>query len=152
MTVRNRKDVRAEIYNGLLTAVSGAGKPASSVYTGQKKELNKESPVVLVLGSGIQREIAGVGSAKYDNSVNLEIWYLVYNGNESNPLTESQREDALDDVEAACAQWFVDHQKGTTYRALDYTPQKTEIMPVKYIDGNPYLIETALLVLDGRDA
>lgn len=151
MTTLNRKTIRDELYTGLLAAVAGTGKPASNVYKGQKKELMKESPVLLILSSGIQRELAGVGTKLYENSINVELMYLVYNGDTENPLDETQREDALDDLEAAAAQWCADHQKGTTYRSLVYTPQMTEIMPVKWIDGNPYLVESALLVLEGRD-
>lgn len=151
MTTINRKNVRDEVYTGLLAAVSGVGKPASNVYKGQKKELFKESPVLLILSSGIQREIAGVGSQLYENKINIELMYLVYNGDENNPLTEDQREDALDDLEAATAQWCVTHQRGTAYRSLNYTPQMTEVIPIRYIDGNPYLIESALLTLEGRD-
>lgn len=151
MTTSNAKDTINEIHLGLASAISGTGKPASSVYKGQKKELKGESPAVLVMFSGVQRSLAGVGTQLYENKFDIEVQYLVYNGSEDNPLDEDEREDALADCEAAAAGWFATHQKGTTYRSLTYTPNQAQVIPIKYIDGNPYLMLSAMVTVERRD-
>lgn len=151
MTTSNVKETINEIHLGLASAIAGTGKPASSVYKGQKKELNGESPVVLVMFSGVRRELAGVGTQLYENKFDIEVQFLVYNGNEDNPLAEDAREDALADCEAAAAGWFATHQRGTYYRSLTYTPTQAQVIPIKYIDGNPYLMLSALVTVERRD-
>jgi len=151
MTASSAKDCINEIYTGLASAIAGTGKPASAVYKGQKKELKGESPVVLVMFSGVRRELAGVGTQLYENKFDVEIQYLVYNGSEDNPLAEDAREDALADCEAAAAGWFATHLRGTTYRSLTYTPTQAQVIPIKYIDGNPYLMLSALVTVERRD-
>ena len=157
MTSTNPKNVIHEIFegtdtlSGLKAAVAGTGKPAASAYLGQRKELNKESPVLLVMFGGIDRKFAGVGTKLYENSTTIELQYMVYNGAEDNPLAEDEREDAMADIETAVAQWFADHQKGTHYRSVIYPVEKTQPLPLKHIDGNPYLIMSAYAVAETRD-
>ncbi len=152
MTVLNRETVRDEIVTALSAAIAGSGKPAAAVYGYQKGKLDGESPVVLVLSAGIQRAIAGLGTNKYYNQVTLEIHILVYDGADNQPLTEIQREDKVDEIEAATADWFKDHQIGTSYRAARYTPeQPSEITTVTYLDGNPYRLEIVKVQLEAPD-
>jgi len=149
MTVLNRKDVRGEIGTSLGIAI-GSENPAKAIYVYMHPQLEKQSPVVLVLGNGIQRTPAGLGVVRYDNLIALELHYLVYDGAD-NPLEADEREDKLDDVEAAVADWCRTHRDGTTYRNLIYTPVMTQATRIKYIDGNPYLLEVALIHVEGRD-
>lgn len=149
MSVLNRKLVRAEIAGGLELAI-GSDNPAAAVYGYMHPKLERQSPVVLVLSNGIRRTAAGLGAAPYDNTISLEVHNLVYDG-DSNPLAAGEREDKLDDVEAAVAEWCREHKDGEYYRHLIYTPVQTQATRVKYVDGNPYLLEIALLECEGRD-
>lgn len=153
MTVLNRKLVRGEIATALAADATVSGL-VSSVYSYQKGRLGGESPVVEVLSGGIGRSIAGMGAKRYDSSFELELHILVYDGDDDNPLTESQRDDAVDDIEAAIAAWCAAHQSGTYYRALRYTDdgaKPTEITNVKMLDGNPYRLEIVTLSVEAPD-
>lgn len=145
----NRKDVRKEIADSLGLSV-GEGNPAAACYGYIHPKLEKQSPVVLVLSSGIQRTPAGLGVVRYDNLIALEVHNLVYDG-EENPLAVDEREDKLDDVEAAVAEWCREHRDGTLYRNLIYTPVMTQALRIKYVDGSPYLLEVALIHVEARD-
>ncbi len=151
MSVLSRKSVREEIATALAADIAGTGKPVSSVYPYQIGVLNGESPVVLVLSNGTQRHPRGMGAKTYDNAFTFELHVLVYDGKD-NPLTEQQREDKVDEIEAAMAAWFALHQSGTNYRACTYTPEPTQITTVKYLDGNPYRLEVAKVHVEAPDA
>lgn len=155
MTVVNRETIRDEIVAALTTSLTGSGKPVSSIYGYQIGKLNGESPVVLVLSRSTHRETAGVGSAIFNNTFELELQILVYDGAENNPLNEQQREDKVDEIEAALAGWFVTHQNGAahsmTHRSLTYTPSPTSVEPITYLDGNPYLMERVTVRLEAQD-
>jgi hypothetical protein len=151
MTTLSRETVRDEIVTAVAAAVAGTGKPFSSVYGYQKGDLGGESPVLLVLSGSIQRQIDGVGTKRYYNFITLELQILVYDGDENQPLTEQEREDKIDACEAALANYFKDHQSGTSYLALAYTPEPTQITEVTYLDGNPYRLEVAQLKLEAKD-
>lgn len=151
MSVLSRKTVRDELAAALQSAISGAGKPVSSVYGYQPGKLDKESPVVLVLSRGIRRSVDGIGAHRYRNEIALELHILVYDGAQ-NPLNEQQREDKLDSIEAALAAWFVDHQSGTSYQNAWYAPEMTDVRPVIYVDGNPYLLEIVRVTVDAKDS
>ena len=87
MTIISRKTIRDEIVAALSTALTGSGKPVSSVYGYQIGKLSGESPVVLVLSRSTERRPAGVGAKKFNNTFELELQVLVYDGLENNPLT-----------------------------------------------------------------
>jgi hypothetical protein len=152
MTVLNRELVRDEIATGLGAAIAGSGLPVSTVYNHMPDKLDGESPVLLVLARNIKRKIAGMGVQRYDNEIGLEVQALVYEGSEDQPLTAAQREDKLDEIEQAVAAWCATHQIGTYYRALKYTRnESTEIQSIKYIDGNPYLMEITNIDVEAPD-
>jgi hypothetical protein len=152
MTVLSRKLVREEVATGLAGAITGSNKPASSVYPYLKGKLDGESPVVFVLSRGIQRKPRGMGSKSYDSDFRLEIQVLVYDGPDNNPLTEQQREDKVDEIEAAIADWFVKNQTGTNYYNAEYTVEPTGVSPIIFLDGNPYLMERITVRMEGRDS
>jgi hypothetical protein len=151
MTVISRKTVRDEIAAALSTAIAGSGKPVSSVFGYQPGQLNGESPVVLILSAGSERQIAGLGAKKYDNRFEFELHFMVYDGKDNQPLTEKQREDKVDEIEALAAEWFANNQSGTNYRALRYTTVPTQITTVTYLDGNPYRLEIVKISLEAPD-
>lgn len=150
MTVLSRKTVRDEISAALQSAVAGAGKVFASVYGYQIGVLNGESPVCLVLSGPIKRDLQGMGTQRYYNTIEIELHILVYDGKD-NPLTEQKREDKMDECEAALATWFAAHQSGTSYQACSYTPEPTQITTVEYLDGNPYRLEMVKVKLEARD-
>lgn len=151
MTVLNRATVRAAFSAGVAAAVSGTGKPAEIVYDYMPDTLQGQSPVVLVLSRGVRRAIRGMGAKKYDNQFDLEVHVLVYDG-ESNPLTPAQREDKVDEIEAAVAEYCVQNQNSATWRALTYTPETTtEILVTKFFDGVPYRFEVIPVQVEAPD-
>jgi len=151
MTVLSRELVRDEIATGLASALTGSGKPVSSVYNHQKGKLSNESPVVLVMARSIDRRIDGIGAKRYRSIIGIELHVLVYDGDKSNPLSESQREDRLDTIEAAIADWAANNQSGTNYQALEFTSQPTEVMKVPNVDGSPYLLEIITFSVEAKD-
>jgi hypothetical protein len=152
MTVISREAVRDEVVAGLSADIVGDGRPVKAVYGYQIGTLEGESPVVLVLSGPIKRKIAGMGAKRYDNTITLEIQSLVYDGDTNQDLSEQEREDKLDEIEAAIATWCVNHQIGTNYRALRYTPNEpTEVQKIPYLDGNPYLLEVIKIEVEAPD-
>lgn len=154
MTVLSRETVRKEFATMLQGELVGPGKPVAAVYHYQVPALGGQSPVVLVLSRSTQRDFAGMGSSKFDNSFELEIQILVYDGNSKpeNPLTAEQREDKVDEIERMIADAAATHQKGASYRSVTYTPNKTVVEPVQYLDGVPYLLERVPVQLEAPDA
>ncbi len=150
MTVLSRKTVRDEIATGLRTSLTGTEKPVSSVYANRVGKLNGESPVLLVLSGQSLRAFQGMGTKRYQSAMTIEIHSLIYDGDQNNPLTESQREDKADEIEAGIAGWIADHQIGTSYRSLKYA-QATDRLDVQMLDGNPYLLEIIYLEVEGLD-
>lgn len=150
MTVLSRKTVRDEIATGLRTSLAGTGLPVSSVYSNRVGKLNGESPVLLVLSGQSLRSFQGMGTKRYQSAMTIEIHSLIYDGDQNNPLTESQREDKADEIEAGIAGWIADHQIGTSYRSLRYG-QATDRLDVQMLDGNPYLLEIIYLEVEGLD-
>ncbi len=152
MSAINRKNVRDEITAALQAALTGSGQPVSNVYGYQPGKLDGESPVILVLSQSTQREIGGIGSQKYHNTFSLELQVLVYDGDQNQDLTEKQREDKIDEIETALADWFAAHQTGTTYSLAHYAPEPSTIVSVNYLDGKPYRIESITVRLESWDA
>lgn len=153
MTVLNRKLVRKEIAAALKLDATVTGLVAD-IYHYQKGRLGGQSPVIEVLSGPIRRKIAGMGAKRYDNAFDLEIHILVYDGDDNNPLTEEQRDDAVDDIETALGAWCATHQSGTYYRALRYTDdgaKPTEPMIIKMLDGNPYRLEVVHVPVEAPD-
>jgi hypothetical protein len=151
MTTLSRETVRDEIVASLASSIAGSGKPVSSVYGYQVGKLDGESPVVLVLSASTARTPRGMGAQSWDNEFSFELHVLVYDGKDANPLTEQQREDKMDEIEAAIAGWMATHQHGTNYRALYYTPEPTTITSVTYLDGNPYRLEVIKVRVEAPD-
>jgi len=150
MTPLSRKTVKEEIGSGLSTALVGSGKPVKALYTYQKGKLGGESPVLLVTSGVLFREFKGMGSTTYDSQFEIVCHLLVYDGDENQPLTESQREDKGDEIEVGIATWIASHQKGTNYRALRYSAP-TERASVQMLDGEPYLVEIIKLEVEAPD-
>lgn len=150
MTVLSRKLVRTELADGLRAAVTGIGKPVSTVYDHRVGKLNGESPVLLVISGESEREIQGMGAHRFSNSMTFEIHSLIYDGDQDQPLTEIQREDTADEIEAQVAGWIAEHQRGINYQALEYA-QPTDRIEVQMLDGNPYMLEIIYLSAKGTD-
>jgi len=150
MTVLSRKTIKEEIATGLSTALVGSGKPAIALYSYQKGKLGGESPVILVTSGTLDREFKGMGSTTFDSRFIIDCHVLVYDGDENQPLTETQREDKGDELEVGIATWVASHQKGTNYRALRYQ-KPTERASVVMLDGEPYLLEIISLEVEAPD-
>ena len=85
------------------------------------------------------------------NGMTFEIHSLIYDGDQDQPLTEDQRDDKADEIEAKIADWIATHQRGTSYQVLRYA-QPTDRVEVRMLDGNPYLLEIIYLYAEGKDA
>jgi hypothetical protein len=146
----NRATIRKRIADGLIADLKVDGTVAE-VYAYRKGGLSGQSPVLLVLSGNIDRTIAGVGQQTYENAISIEIHALVYDGDESNPLTEEQRDDRMDLIETRIASWVAAHQIDISYyRALSYaTP--TERADVTFAGGGPYQLEIVTLRAEAPD-
>jgi len=151
MAVLSRSLVRGEIATGLTTALVGTGKPVKAVYAYQKGSLGGESPAVLVLSGTVERGLSGMGTARYSSEMGIEIHILIYDGTTAQPLTETQREDKADEIEAAIATWVAANQRGTYYRALRFAAGPSERGAVKMLDGNAYSVEILKLEVEAPD-
>lgn len=158
MMVKNRQIVQDEIADFLkidfasYLGVDGVNPivAISQIYGYMPAKLNGASPVVLVLGAPVARAYAGVGTAKYENEMEIEIHHLVYDGAENNPLSEENRERTMNLMEAYNAQSCAARQRGTNYRALRRNGP-TDRTAIKYLDGNPYQLEIIKILVEAPD-
>ena len=146
---KNRKTIRTAIATGLSTVLVGTNKPCAEVVNYQKKTIDK-TPLVEVMSSSSMRGVKGMGTSKYSNHFQYEINVLIRDTDDSG-LNEEEREDALDDIEKAIADWVGDNRSTANWDRLGYVgersqedvPEPTQIIKVIY--DKPYLLEVIKL-------
>jgi hypothetical protein len=140
MSVQSRKVVREEVGAVLTTRLTGA-----TVYPDQPTTFDGQSPVVVVASAGSERDSAppqrtfgGPIAPKFA----LDVYVFVL-------ATATNADDALDELEAAVAQFVSDVPKAETWTAIGYGG-RTETSFVTILDGSEYKRERIPLVLTGR--
>lgn len=141
MSVQSRRAVREEVSALLATRLT----TAQQVYGDQPSSFGGQSPVVVVASAGskreeqqIQRTFGGPIAPKF----NLDIYVFVL-------AAATNADDALDDLEAAIAQFVADAPKAQTWTAIGYDG-RTDTSFVEVFDGSEYKRERIPLVLTGR--
>ena len=158
MSARNQKLVRKHFVSIVDAALVDSSllseKPLMAIYDHMPPTFDGDSPVMLVLKDGIQRPIAGMGTAKFDNNVHLrcQIFVAAADANIVPPVTAQDVDDLSDDVEAAVADLVAANQYvQTKWRALRYSEKKSLVLDILYVDGSPYKMEEFYLEVEAPD-
>ena len=100
MTVANRKLWRSAIATDLTTALVPS--LAEAVYAGQVADFEGQYPVVIVSSGGSER-IDNDSTQRTALIINLDVFVLYADSEQG--WDEMDAEDAIDDIEAAVAEW-----------------------------------------------
>lgn len=152
----NRETVRDALTTLLSTALTGIGNPVQSVYGYHVSEFGGEgfeSPVVLVLSSGSQRERRGLGNQKYRTFFQLEILVFVSDAISAESWTDANVEDRLDLIEKEIADVIAENRSSPgVWDDLKHVPGNyTNIVPAK-LGGHSYKMETIPVIVEVQDA
>lgn len=151
----NRETARKAFAALLTTALTGSGKPVQSVYDKHVSEFGGagfESPVVLVLSSGSQRERRGLGSKKYRTFFRLEVLAFVSDAISAESWTDADVEDRLDLIEKEIADVIAENRSTANWNDLKHVPGNfTNIVPAK-LGGHSYKMETIPVIVEVHDA
>ena len=140
MSVQSRRVVREEVGALLTTRLT----TAQRVYADQPTDFGGQSPVVVVASSGSERD----GSPRRTfggpiaPSFALDVYVFVL-------ASAANVDDAMDDLEAAVAQFVSDVPSAQSWSAVGYSAA-TETQFVTVLDGTEYKRERIPLVLTGR--
>lgn len=151
----NRETVRDALTTLLSTALTGSGNPVQSVYGYHIAEFGQdgfESPVVLVLSSGSQRERRGLGNQVYRSFFRLEILVFVSDAITAESWTDADVEDRLDLIEQKIANVIAENRSTADWHDLKHVPGNlTNIVPAK-LGGHSYKMETIPVIVEVHDA
>ena len=141
MTVQSRKVVREEV--GAILAMRLASL-AQQVYTDQPNSFDGQSPVVVVTSDGSEREgqVQRTFSGPIAPKFMLDIYVFVL-------ATTANADDALDQMEAALAEFVAAYPSAQTWTAIGYR-ERSETTFVTVLDGSEYKRERIPLVLTGK--
>lgn len=143
----NRQTVREAVASLLETEMTGAGNPVQTVYE-YRKDFAPESPVILVLSAGSDRQktITFDGAMKTD--VRLEVLFFVLDADDNIGWTEQEADDRLDLVEKEFSDVLNDNFRILDKRRLVPEEGFSEIFNV-VIGGKAYLMEQQFLLVQG---
>jgi hypothetical protein len=118
MTVANRKLWRSAIASDLNTALVTSGL-VQSLYAGQVADFGGQSPVVIVSSAGSDRPSDNYTTQSTALFLNLDVFVLY--ADSANGFDEMDAEDALDDIEAAVAEWVQANATRTPSNGVGWT-------------------------------
>jgi hypothetical protein len=141
MSVQSRKVVREEVGAILTMRLASL---AQQVYTDQPNSFDGQSPVVVVTSDGSEREgqVQRTFSGPIAPKFMLDIYVFVL-------VTTTNADDALDELEAAVAEFVSVYPSATTWTAIGYR-ERSETTFVTVLDGSEYKRERIPLVLTGK--
>ena len=141
MTVRSRKDTRSY----LSTQLNGAITSAQRVDGYQRTDLQGESPVVRVMSAGAERPAIVTRNDRSRFRFAIQTWVLF--SEVVGEWTESQAEDAMDDIEAEVATWLSANQNVPGYWvSLKYDGYSTT--DTVKVGGEVWLVETIPVIAE----
>ena len=146
-TSRSRETARKALAALLEAALVGSGKPAQAVYAYQVGDFAGASPVVVVSSGGSLREQGSFGPC-WDDTFSLAIYSFVLYANPDDGWTESDAEDALDDIEATIADVILENMTSDVWSNLSYE-DRTETDGVE-IGGHEYRRETVRVTVRAK--
>lgn len=117
MTVANRRTWRAAIASDLATALVPTY--AQALYAGQVADFGSQSPVVIVSSAGSDRPNDSYATQGTVLFFNLDVFVLY--ADSDNGFDEMDAEDALDDIEAAVAEWVLANATRTPSNGIGWT-------------------------------
>jgi hypothetical protein len=140
MSVANRRLWRAAIASDINTALSTLTAPPV-VYAGQVADFAGQSPVVIVSSAGSDRPNDTYATQGTVLFINLDVFVLY--ADSENGWDEMDAEDALDDIEAAVAEWVLANGTRTPsasvgWTSLDYAARTGADIGPESIGGQEY--------------
>jgi len=133
----SRETARDALVVLLTTALVGDGLPVKNVSGSKLTSLEGETPAVIVLGRGSQRDALTFAGNRALFNFNINVWVL---GSMEGSWTPAQAEDALDSIEALIAGVVEDNNVTTNWELLEYDGA-SEVAEVG-VAGVPYLLES----------
>ena len=118
MTVANRKQWRAAISSDLTTALVTSGL-VQALYAGQVGNFGGQSPVVIVSSAGSDRPSDNYATQSTALFFNLDVFVLY--ADSVNGFDEMDAENAIDDIEAAVADWVQSNATRTPTSGVGWT-------------------------------
>lgn len=149
-----RETVRKALAGLLEAALVGTGLPVESVYDRHVSEFGAsgfESPVVLVLSGGSQRERRGLGSQVYRSFFRLDVLVFVSDAISAESWTDADVEDRLDLIEKQIADVLAENRSTTNWQDIKHETGFTNIVPAK-LGGHSYKMETIPVIVEVHDA
>ncbi len=149
----NRETVRDALTALLSSALTGTGNPVQSVYGYHISEFGAdgfESPVVLVLSNGSQRERRGLGSQVYRTFFQLSVLVFVSDAIAAESWTDANVEDRLDLIEKEIADVLAENRSTASWQDIKHAPAPTTILPAK-LGGHSYKMETIPVIVEVHD-
>lgn len=140
----NRKTIRTQLGTLLEAELVGAGLPLQALYPYRVADFNNQSPVGVLSSGGSDRtrkSLEGAGAIFY-----FEFFVFVLYATLDGTWTEQNAEDALDDIEAALAQFLVDYYSTAHWVSLRLV-DRSEIVDLN-IGGQEYKRENFTLAVE----
>ena len=140
-----RKDVRTQFASLLSAALVGTGKPAQVVYSYRKGDLKGQSPVVVVSSLGSSRRSLTFQGLQPMYRLQVDV-FVLYEDTAAG-WTESDAENALDDIEKIVADVIAANQVVANYWEGITPVDWSERVDVS-LGGVDYIREMTLLEFD----
>ena len=136
----SRKTARENLATLLEAQLVGTGKPVKTVSDSKVESLEGETPLVVVLSDGSNRERMTFQGDRATFYFLIQTWVL----QSASGWTQAQAEDALDNIEALVAGTLEANQGGSYWEILAYEGRSTILEAI--VAGVPYYVETAPVV------
>lgn len=151
--IATRKNVRSKLKELFDAAMVGVGKPVFAVYDHERRKLDGESPVVLILSGGWAPNIRWIGTQKFRTVIRIVVHVYVLDVLEDGSWTEPDVEDKLDEVAKEIADVIGDNQGVIGYwNRIEFDDSQSSIMPVADVGGVRYTRESFVLFAEVQDA
>lgn len=141
---KNREACRDFLATLLESTLVTALEEVQAVYNYQKGRLI-QSPVVMVVSAGSEREPGGLGSEQYRNEFFFLVKVCLADADAAAGWTEQEVEDALDNLERRVCDVVMDNrstaQNGSVPWEYLRVDGRTQVVYAPDLAGNPYVIE-----------
>lgn len=147
----NRETARDALTALFTAALVGAGKPVQAVYGYQASDFDGQSPVVVVLSSGVYRMRYTLKSTRYKSFFNLEVIVFVADAISDDSWTDANVEDKLDEVEKEIADVLADNRfNNSKWSDIRMSDEGSQILPAN-VGGDSYKMEVIPIIAEVID-
>jgi len=136
----SREAARDALVTLLSAALVGTGKPVKTVSGSKVESLEGETPLVVVLSRGSERERLTFQGDRATFYMVIQTWVL----QSASGWTQAQAEDAIDSIEALIAATLEANQGTANWEILAYDGQSTILEAG--VAGVPFYVETTPIV------